>query len=61
LQKDQGYLFGGAPPFPFHATIREVIAPFIWKTLTGEMTVSDALDKACAATEAELVKLGYGK
>jgi multiple sugar transport system substrate-binding protein len=61
LQKDQGYLFGGAPPFPFHATIREVIAPFIWKTLTGEMTVSDALDKACEGTEAELVKLGYGK
>jgi multiple sugar transport system substrate-binding protein len=61
LQKDQGYLFGGAPPFPFHADVREVIAPFIWKTLTGEMTASDALDQACAATEADLVKLGYGQ
>ena len=61
LQKDQGYLFAGAPAFPFHATIREVITPFIWKTLMGEMKVSDALDKACEATEAELVKLGYGK
>jgi multiple sugar transport system substrate-binding protein len=61
LQKDQGYLFGGAPPFPVHATIREVIAPYIWKTLTGEMSPGDALDQACAATETELVKLGYGQ
>ncbi|HVZ17755.1 MAG TPA: extracellular solute-binding protein [Terriglobales bacterium] len=58
--KDDGYLFAGAPPFPFHAGIREVIAPFVWKAITGEMTVSDALDQAAAATDAELVKLGYG-
>jgi multiple sugar transport system substrate-binding protein len=61
LFKDKGYLFAGAPPFPFHATIREVIAPFIWKAITGELTPSDALDQAAAATEEELVKLGYGE
>jgi multiple sugar transport system substrate-binding protein len=59
--KEDGYLFGGAPPFPFHAGVREVIAPFVWKAITGELTVSDALDQAAAATDAELVKLGYGK
>jgi len=59
--KDTGYLYKGAPPYPFHATIREVIAPFVWKAITGELSVSDALDQAAAATDTELVKLGYGK
>lgn len=59
--KDDGYLFAGAPPFPFHADVREVIAPYIWKAITGELSVSDALDQAAAATDTELVKLGYGK
>lgn len=59
MLKDQGFLFAGAPPFPFHAQIREVIAPFIWKGITGELTTSDALDQAAKATDAELVKLGY--
>jgi multiple sugar transport system substrate-binding protein len=61
LLKEQGKLFAGAPPFPFHATIREVIAPFIYKTLAGELTPSDALDQAAAAVDEELVRLGYGK
>jgi multiple sugar transport system substrate-binding protein len=61
MLRDQGPLFRGAPPFPFHPQAREVIAPFIWKTLSGEMTAADALDQACAATEAELTTLGYSK
>jgi multiple sugar transport system substrate-binding protein len=61
LFKDKGYLFAGAPPFPFHATIREVIAPYIWKAITGELTAAEALDQAAAATDEELVKLGYGQ
>jgi multiple sugar transport system substrate-binding protein len=61
LLEEQGPLFAGAPPFPFHAQIQTLVAPFIWKTLTGELTPSDALDQAAAATDAELVKLGYGK
>lgn len=61
LFKDQGYLFAGAPPFPFHAQIREVVAPFIWKALSGDLKPGDALDQAAKATDENLVKLGYGK
>jgi len=61
LMKEQGPLFRGAPPFPFHAAVRAVVEPFVWKALTGEMTPSDALDQAAAAANAELVNLGYGK
>jgi multiple sugar transport system substrate-binding protein len=59
--KEEGPLYKGAPPFPFHAAVREVIAPYIYKTLTGELTPSDALDQAAVAANEELVKLGYGK
>jgi len=61
LMRDKGYLFAGAPPFPFHATIREVIAPFVYKAIAGEMTAADALDQAAAAVDTELPKLGYGQ
>ena len=61
LMREQGPLFKGAPPFPFHAAIVTTASPFIWKALTGEMTPSDALDQAAEATNAELVKLGYGE
>jgi multiple sugar transport system substrate-binding protein len=59
MLKDQGYLFAGAPPFPFHAQIREVIAPFVWKAISGEMKTDDALSQAATAVDAELAKLGY--
>jgi len=61
MLKEQGPLFRGAPPFPFHAQVRTVIDPFIWKTLSGEMQAADALDQACAAAETELTNLGYSK
>jgi multiple sugar transport system substrate-binding protein len=61
LMRDQGKLFAGAPPFPFHAQVREVVAPFIYKAIVGEITPSDALDQGAAAAEAELTKLGYRK
>ncbi|MEA3337758.1 MAG: extracellular solute-binding protein [Chloroflexota bacterium] len=61
MMEDQGYLFRGAPPFPFHAQVREVIAPFIWQAITGEMSAADAMDAAAAAADAELVNLGYGE
>jgi multiple sugar transport system substrate-binding protein len=61
LFRDQGYLFGGAPPFPFHATIREVIAPFVYRAISGELAPADALDQAAAAVDTELPKLGYGQ
>ncbi|MEW5959208.1 MAG: extracellular solute-binding protein [Chloroflexota bacterium] len=61
LLREQGPLFRGAPPFPFHAQAQATISPFIWKTLSGELTAADALDQACAAAEAELTTLGYSK
>lgn len=61
MLKDQGPLFRGAPPFPFHAQVVQTVAPFIWKTLTGEMKAADALDQACAAAETEMTNLGYSK
>jgi multiple sugar transport system substrate-binding protein len=61
LMREQGRLFAGAPPFPFHATIREVIAPYIYRAIAGELTAADALDQAAAAVDAELPKLGYGQ
>jgi multiple sugar transport system substrate-binding protein len=61
MMKEQGPLFKGAPPFPFHPALRSVVEPFIWKAIVGEMTPADALDQAAAAADAELVKLGYGE
>ncbi|NPV53534.1 MAG: extracellular solute-binding protein [Firmicutes bacterium] len=59
--KKYGPLFAGAPPFPFHATIREVILPFVLKAISGELTPEAALDQAAKAVDAELARLGYGK
>ena len=59
LMKDQGYLFRGAPPFPFHNAVRAAIEPIFWKSLTGELTPEAALDQMCATAETELAKLGY--
>ena len=61
MMKEQGPLFKGAPPFPFHPALRSVVEPFIWKAIVGELTPADALDQAAAAADAELVKLGYGE
>lgn len=61
LMKDQGKLFAGAPPYPFHAQVREATAPFFYQAITGELSASDALDKIAEAAEAELQKLGYRK
>jgi multiple sugar transport system substrate-binding protein len=60
LMREQGPLFAGAPPFPFHNTLRESIDPFIWQTLAGEIEAEEALDGACAAAEATMAQLGYG-
>jgi glycine betaine/choline ABC-type transport system substrate-binding protein len=36
--KDQGSLFRGAPAFPFHTSVREVIAPFIYDAIAGKIS-----------------------
>ncbi|WP_425485422.1 ABC transporter substrate-binding protein [Chthonobacter rhizosphaerae] len=61
LMKEQGPLFRGAPPFPFHNQAREAMAPFIYQAITGELQPAEALDKAAAAVDAELKNLGYRK
>ena len=61
LMEEKGPLFAGAPPFPFHAQLREAVAPFIYEAITGQITPDEALDKGAAAAEAELTTLGYIK
>lgn len=61
LMRDKGPLFKGAPAFPFHAQVREAVAPFIYDAITGELQPGEALDKAAEAADAELQKLGYQK
>ncbi|MDX1520081.1 MAG: extracellular solute-binding protein [Anaerolineae bacterium] len=61
LMKEQGHLFAGAPPFPFHASVRDVIMPFIHQAITGELTPEQALDQAAIAVDKELVRLGFGQ
>lgn len=57
--KEQGPLYRGAPPYPFHSSVRDVIAPFIYDAIAGKISTSDALDKAAKAADAEMAKLGY--
>ncbi len=61
LMKEQGRLFAGAPPFPFHIEIRDIISPYIHQAITGELTPDQALDQAAVAVEKKLVDLGYGQ
>lgn len=61
LLEEKGYLFAGAPPFPFHPQVREVVAPFIYQAIAGELTPEEALDQAAVAVDEELVQLGYGE
>jgi len=61
LMRDEGKLFAGAPPYPFHAQVREATAPFFYQAITGELSPSEALDKMAEAAESELTKLGYRK
>jgi multiple sugar transport system substrate-binding protein len=61
MMKEQGYLFKGAPPIPFHNTLRESMDPFIWRAIAGEITAAEALDGACAAAEEAMIQLGYSE
>lgn len=61
LIEEKGELYGGAPAFPFHAPVREVTAPFVYKAIAGKIDPDDAMDQMAEAADKELVKLGYGK
>ncbi|MEM1129284.1 MAG: extracellular solute-binding protein [Pseudomonadota bacterium] len=59
LLQDKGYLFAGAPPYPFHAQVREATAPTFYQILTGDLSVDEGLDQMAAKAEEELTNLGY--
>lgn len=61
MLKNDGKLFAGAPPYPFHAQVREATAPIFYRILTGEVGPDEGLDEMAAATEQELSNLGYRK
>lgn len=58
--ENQGYLYRGAPKHPFHAQVREAMAPSIYSAIAGEITAKEALDQAAVAAEEEMARLGYG-
>jgi multiple sugar transport system substrate-binding protein len=59
MLRDQGYLFKGAPEYPFHAQVREATAPIFYQILTGGLGVDEGLDQMAATAEEELTNLGY--
>ncbi|WP_224006495.1 extracellular solute-binding protein [Aureimonas sp. SA4125] len=61
MLKDDGKLFAGAPPYPFHAQVREATASIFYRILTGEVGPDEGLDQMAAAAEEELTNLGYRK
>ena len=61
MLKNDGKLFAGAPPYPFHAQVREATAPIFYKILLGEVSSDEGLDQMAAAAEAEMKNLGYRK
>ena len=61
MLKNDGKLFAGAPPYPFHAQVREATSPIFYRILTGEVGPDEGLDEMAAAAEEELTNLGYRK
>ncbi len=61
LLKDDGDLFAGAPPYPFHNPVRETIDTYIHRAIAGELTPEEALDQAAEAVNQTLVDLGYAQ
>jgi multiple sugar transport system substrate-binding protein len=61
MLRDDGKLFAGAPPYPFHAQVREATAPIFYEILTGAVEPDAGLDQMAAKAEEELTNLGYRK
>ncbi|MDO5642079.1 MAG: extracellular solute-binding protein [Paracoccus sp. (in: a-proteobacteria)] len=61
MMKDEGRLFKGAPPYPFHAQVREATAPIFYEILTGRIDPDSGLDRMAAKAEEEMTDLGYRK
>ena len=61
MMQNTGYLYAGAPMYPFHAAGRGAIDPFIFAALSGDKSPSEALDGACKALDKVMKDLGYQK
>ena len=61
LMKEQGHLFAGAPPMPYHAELRDTITPYIHQAILGELTADEALTQAAQAVDARLLELVNAK
>lgn len=61
MLRDDGKLFAGAPPYPFHAQVREATAPIFYQILLGKIGPDEGLDQMAAKAEEELTQLGYRK
>lgn len=61
LMQEQGDLFAGAPPYPFHNPVRETIDTFVHRAIAGELTPEEALDGAAEAVNQTLIDLGYAQ
>ncbi len=59
MLRDQGYLFAGAPSYPFHAQLREATSPIFHSILTGDLDPDEGLDQMAAKAEEVLTDLGY--
>lgn len=59
MMKEEGHLFAGAPPFPFHAQLREALAPIFYEILTGTIPADEGMDQMAERAEQELTDLGY--
>ena len=49
MLKDQGKLFAGAPPYPFHRQVLEATTPILYQILTGAIDPDTGLDQMAAA------------
>ena len=61
MLRDDGKLFAGAPPYPFHAQVIQATTPIFFDILTGAVDPDTGLDQMAAKTEEELTNLGYRK
>ncbi len=55
--RDYSRLFAGAPYFPFHASMRDMVAPYIQQAIQGRMAPGDALDEAAGRVDDLLFRL----
>ena len=61
MLRDDGKLFAGAPPYPFHAQVLQATNSTFYDILTGAIDPDAGLDKMAEQAEAELTNLGYRK